>query len=88
MGKAGSPSSLHIPLCCCLVAKLCPTICDPMDMALLSMGFSRQEYWSGLPFPPPGDFLKPVSVALAGRFFFFFLNHLSHQGSPSLIFGS
>ena len=23
--------------------------------ALLSMGFSRQEYWSGLPFPPPGD---------------------------------
>ena len=42
----------------------------------LSMGFSRQEYWSGLPFPPPGNFLDPeietVSLmfpALAGRFF-------------------
>ena len=33
--------------------------------ALLSMGFPRQEYWSGLSFPPPGDFpnpgIKPVS---------------------------
>ena len=41
--------------------------------ALLSMGFSRQEYWSGLPFPPPGDLpnpgIKPMSPALAGRFF-------------------
>ena len=31
------------------------------------MGFSRQEYWSGLPFPPPGDIpdpgIKPVSLA-------------------------
>ena len=43
---------------------------------LLSMEFSRQEYWSGLPFPPPGDFpdpeiepLSPVSPALAGRLF-------------------
>ena len=41
--------------------------------APLSMGFSRQEYWSGLPFPPPGDlpdpWVKPVSPALAGGFF-------------------
>ena len=32
--------------------------CDPMTVALqgpLSLGFPRQEYWSGLPFPPPGD---------------------------------
>ena len=43
---------------------------------LLSMGFPRQEYWSGLPFPPPGDLPKPgieppslVSPALAGGFF-------------------
>ena len=38
-----------------------------------SMGFSRQEYWSRLPFPSPGDIpdpeIKPVSPALAGRFF-------------------
>ena len=48
-----------------------PTLCDPMDCALqtLSMGFSRQEYWSGLQCHPPG--IKPVSLrspALAGRF--------------------
>ena len=39
----------------------------------LSMGFSRQEYWSGLPFPLPGDLpnpgIEPGSPALAGRFF-------------------
>ena len=44
--------------------------------APLSMGFSRQEYWSGLSFPPPGDLPSPgvkptssVSPALAGGFF-------------------
>ena len=40
------------------VAQSCPTLCDPVDCSLpasLSMGFSRQEYWSGLPFPSPGD---------------------------------
>ena len=39
----------------------------------LSMGFPRQEYWSRLPFPPPGNppnpGIEPVSPALAGRFF-------------------
>ena len=39
----------------------------------LSVGFPRQEYWSGLPFPSPGDLpnpgIKPSSLALAGRFF-------------------
>ena len=38
--------------------QLCWTLWDPMDLshqAPLSTGFSRQEYWSGLPFPPPGD---------------------------------
>ena len=44
--------------------------------APLSMGFSRQEYWSGVPCPPPGDLpdpgIEPASLmppALAGRFF-------------------
>ena len=42
--------------------------------ALLSMGFPRQECWSGLPRPPPGDLpdpgtVSPVSCALAGMFF-------------------
>ena len=39
----------------------------------LSMGFPRQEYWSGLLFPSPGDLpnprIKSASPALAGRFF-------------------
>ena len=37
----------------------CLTLCDPMDYSPpgSSMGFSRQEYWSGLPFPSPGDLL-------------------------------
>ena len=38
----------------------CLTLCDPIDcQAPLSMGFSRQEYWSGLPFPSPGDRSDP-----------------------------
>ena len=50
--------------------------CDPMDCNpsdSLSMEFSRQEYWSGLPFPFPEDLSDPgiehVSPAAAGRFF-------------------
>ena len=32
----------------------CPTLCDPIDhQALPSLGFSRQEHWSRLPFPSP-----------------------------------
>ena len=45
------------------VAQSCLTLCDPMDSGLhqapLSMGFSRQEYWSGLPFPSPGNLPDP-----------------------------
>ena len=54
----------------------CLTLCDPMDCspsAPLSMGFSRQEEWSELPCPPPGDIpnpgVKSASPALAGGFF-------------------
>ena len=57
--------------CCCLVAQLCLTLCNSVDcspQAPLSMGFYRQEYWSGLPFPSPGDLpdpgLKPGPPAL------------------------
>ena len=42
----------------CSVAQSFLTLCDPTDcspQAPLSMGFSRQEYWSGLSFPSPGD---------------------------------
>ena len=54
-----------------LVAKSCLTLATPWTVACqtpLSMGFSRQEYWSGLPFPSPGDLpdpgIKPWSSAL------------------------
>ena len=57
----------------------CLTLCDPgtvAHQAPLSMGFSRQEYWSGLPCPPPGDLPDPgieleslISPTLADSFF-------------------
>ena len=45
-----------------LVAKSCTTLATPWTVtcqAPLSMGFSRQEHWSGLPFPSPGDLPDP-----------------------------
>ena len=54
-----------------LVTKSCLTLATPWTVACqapLSMGFSRQEYWSGLPFPSPGDLpdpgIEPRSPAL------------------------
>ena len=42
------------------VAQSCPTLWDPVDhQAPPSMGFSRQESWSVLPCPPPGDLPNP-----------------------------
>ena len=46
------------------VSQLCPTLCDPWTVAYQappSVGFSRQAYWSGLPFPSPGDLPDPGS---------------------------
>ena len=54
-----------------LVAKSCLTLATSWTVARqapLSIGFSRQEYWSGLPFPSPGDLsdpgIKPGSPAM------------------------
>ena len=62
----------------CSVAQSCLTLCDPKyctRQTPLSMGFSRQESWSGLPCPPPGDLpnpgtepMSPSSSALAVGF--------------------
>ena len=57
---------------CVLVTQLCLILCDPLrtiaHQAPLSMELSRQEYWSGLPFPPPRDLpdpeIEPGSPAL------------------------
>ena len=57
-----------------LVTKSCPTLATPWTVAhqaLLSMGFSRQEYQSRLPCPPPGDLpgsgIKPRSPAFTAE---------------------
>ena len=62
-----------------LVVQSCPTLCDPMDsrrQAPLSMESFKQEYWSGLPLPSPGDLPDlgiepkfPLSPVLSGGFF-------------------
>ena len=65
---------------CMLICQSCVWLfVTPWTVTLqvpLSMGFSRQEYWSGLSFPPAGDIsdpgiepTSPVTPALAGRFF-------------------
>ena len=67
--------------------QLCLILCNSMDCSATSSsvhGFPRQEYWTKLPFPPPGDppnpRIKPVSPeapALQADFFFF--KPLRHQ---------
>ena len=54
----------------------CAILWTVAHQAPLSKGFSRQQYWSGLPYPPPGDLPDPgiepmslISPALAGKFF-------------------
>ena len=69
-------------ICVCVCVCVCLVISDSeMPWTIVhqvpqSMEFSGQEYWSGLPFPPPGDlphpgseFMPPVSPTLTGRFF-------------------
>ena len=74
MGRPGTDTS-HTPVhTCCVLAKSlhsCPTLVTLWTVARqasLSMRFSRQEYWSGLPCCPPGDLpdpgMKPVAPAL------------------------
>ena len=76
--------AVHICMCvlsCFRRVQLFVTLCTVCCQAPLSMGFSRQEYWSRWPFPPPGDLpdpgIEPVSPALQ-------VDYLpqSHLGSP------
>ena len=74
-------------VCVCARAQSCPTLCNPIDcshQSLLSIEFSRQEYWCGLPFPAPGDLPNPGIPSL-------WLLHwqmdsllLGHLGSPGV----
>ena len=66
-------------MCACSVTSVVSNTLQPYGLAHqapLSMGFSRQGYWSGLPCPPPGDLPNPgielaslMSPELVGRFF-------------------
>ena len=67
------------------VAQSCVTHVTPRAVAHQapqSMRFSRQGYWSGLPFPPPGRSSLPRDRTPISRTAGGFVNHLSHQGSP------
>ena len=91
-GSASTQGSVCVCVCVCVCIHVlsCVQLCDSMDcsrQAPLSMRLSRQEYWSGLPCPPPGDLPDPgtdpaslclllwqaVSLPLA---------HLGSPGSP------
>ena len=71
--------SYFFRVCVCSVAQSCPSSAIPWTVAHQippSMEFSREEYWSSLPFPSPGNLSDPVvelmsvaSPALAGKFF-------------------
>ena len=81
MVPSATTNLLFVAMLCCAVL-CCSVVSDSVIswtvvcQAPLSMEFSRQEYWSGMPFPTPGDLpdsgMEPVSLmcpALAGRFF-------------------
>ena len=61
--KTTTTESYFLPvIMMCVCPKSCLTLLTPWTVARqapLSMGFSRQEYWSGLPHPPPGDLPNP-----------------------------
>ena len=70
-----------------LVSQSCLTLCNSTNQASLFMGFSRQEHWSGLPFPSPENLpdsgIKPWSPALQADSLPFEL-----QGNPKQVFKS
>ena len=68
--------TIDLEYVCSVVSDSSETPWTVVHQPPLSMGFLRQEYWSGLPFPPPGDLpdpgFKPASPVLfctEGRFF-------------------
>ena len=81
---------------CAQSLQLCPTLCDPLNyscQAPLSMGFSRQVYWSRLLFPSPGNLPEPgiqpqflAPPALAGGFFATNANWEAHSNGHIIIY--
>ena len=89
-----------LPLYCLLISYVCvlshfscvqlyATLWTAAHQAPVSVGFSRQEYWSGSPRPPPGDLPDPgiklaslTSTCIARQV----LNHYRHLGSPNWLY--
>ena len=60
----------EVPAAAAKLLQSCPTLCNPMDCSppgSLSMGFSRQEYWSGVPLPSAGRFLRYTKYGVRTR---------------------
>ena len=83
--KLEGPYILYILYVVVLLTKLCPTLATPWTVAhqaLLSMGFPRQEYWSGLPFSSwPRDWTCVSCISYIGGGFF----TTEPPGSPVII---
>ena len=88
----GSPGAflwkrVRVRVSCHVMSDSLATTCTVACQAPLSLGFPRQEYWSGLPFPLPGDLpnagIEPVSPALGGGFF-----TTKPPGKPIFIYAS
>ena len=83
---------LVVCVCVCVCVLVTLTLCDPMDcspVSPLSMGFSRQEYWAGLPFPTLGIFLiqgsNPHLLHLLRCQACFFFNHCATWEAPLVV---
>ena len=73
-------------MCVCVLnnfnnLQLFATVWTVTHQALLSMGFSRQEYWSGLPCPPSGDLPTTGTEPVLPTYLFF-----KHLGSTYILF--
>jgi len=78
---------IHVSVSVHSIAQLCLTLCDPLHCSPPGSSehgiFFRKDYWSGLPFPPPGDVpdpgIEPLSHALQAKSL-----PLSSLGGPTI----
>ena len=85
--------NIYRVLCCAVLSRfscvrLFETLWTVTRQAPLFMGVSRQEYWSGLPRPPPGDLPDPgIHISYISWLGRWVLNHKAHLRSPSTVLG-